>query len=195
MMRHVLITGGAGFIGSHLCESFLARGYAVTAVDNLVTGRVQNLSEARKNPNFSYVTGTGANDIINIVKNGPNQATVTVKAFDDVARTVSIPVPKFGGSSYSYSIPLDKPIMLIGRHQECDIQIPSRKISRRHCCIALISDHLVIRDLAQAGILGSAAGENQVERRDDAKRDGGDPERAVPGGLREKDLVGGAPRR
>jgi pSer/pThr/pTyr-binding forkhead associated (FHA) protein len=45
------------------------------------------------------------------------------------------------------NIPLDKPILLIGRHQECDIQIASRKISRRHCCIAVINDHLVIRDL------------------------------------------------
>lgn len=45
------------------------------------------------------------------------------------------------------NIQLDKPIVLIGRHQECDIQIPSRKISRRHCCIALINDHLVVRDL------------------------------------------------
>lgn len=45
------------------------------------------------------------------------------------------------------NIPLDKPIVLIGRHQECDIQIPSRKISRRHCCIAVVEDHLVIRDL------------------------------------------------
>src|SRR5215213_4302425 len=45
------------------------------------------------------------------------------------------------------SIPLDKPIILIGRHQECDIQIPSRKISRRHCCVAQVGDHLVVRDL------------------------------------------------
>src|SRR5438876_5820132 len=45
------------------------------------------------------------------------------------------------------NIPLDKPIVLIGRHQECDIQIPSRKISRRHCCVALVNDHLVVRDL------------------------------------------------
>lgn len=45
------------------------------------------------------------------------------------------------------SILLDKPILLIGRHPECDIQIESRKISRRHCCIAQVSDYLVIRDL------------------------------------------------
>ena len=42
---------------------------------------------------------------------------------------------------------LDKPILLVGRHQECDVQIPSRKISRKHCCIAQVDDHLVVRDL------------------------------------------------
>ena len=45
------------------------------------------------------------------------------------------------------NIPLDKPIVLIGRHQECDIQIPSRKISRRHCCVAQVNNHLAVRDL------------------------------------------------
>src|SRR5437660_6379895 len=46
------------------------------------------------------------------------------------------------------SIVLDKPVLLVGRHQECDIQLPSRKISRRHCCIAQVKDYLVVRDLA-----------------------------------------------
>ncbi len=45
------------------------------------------------------------------------------------------------------SILIDKPILLLGRHPECDIQIESRKISRRHCCIAQIHDYLVVRDL------------------------------------------------
>jgi predicted component of type VI protein secretion system len=45
------------------------------------------------------------------------------------------------------SILLDKPILLVGRHPECDIQIDSRKVSRRHCCIAQVSDYLVVRDL------------------------------------------------
>jgi len=45
------------------------------------------------------------------------------------------------------SILLDKPIILIGRHPECDIQIDSRKISRRHCCVAQVNDYLVVRDL------------------------------------------------
>jgi hypothetical protein len=55
--------------------------------------------------------------------------------------------PHLVAMSEGANIALDKPILLIGRHQECDIQIPSRKISRRHCCIALITDHLVVRDL------------------------------------------------
>jgi predicted component of type VI protein secretion system len=45
------------------------------------------------------------------------------------------------------NILLDKPILLLGRHPECDIQIDSRKISRRHCCIAQVEDHLMVRDL------------------------------------------------
>ena len=45
------------------------------------------------------------------------------------------------------SILLDKPILLLGRHPECDIQIDSRKVSRRHCCIAQVHDFLVVRDL------------------------------------------------
>jgi predicted component of type VI protein secretion system len=45
------------------------------------------------------------------------------------------------------SILLDKPVLLIGRHPECDIQIDSRKVSRRHCCIAQVTDYLVVRDL------------------------------------------------
>lgn len=45
------------------------------------------------------------------------------------------------------SILLDKPILLLGRNPECDIQIESRKISRRHCCIAQVNDYLVVRDL------------------------------------------------
>lgn len=55
--------------------------------------------------------------------------------------------PKLVALSEGPNIALDKPILLIGRHQECDIQIPSRKISRRHCCIAQVNNHLVIRDL------------------------------------------------
>jgi len=46
--RNVLVTGGAGFIGSHLCETLLARGDRVTVVDDLSTGRLSNLASAKR---------------------------------------------------------------------------------------------------------------------------------------------------
>ncbi len=54
-MRRVVLTGGAGFLGSHLCRALLARGDAVVAVDNLVTGSLDNLAELTGRPNFSFV--------------------------------------------------------------------------------------------------------------------------------------------
>ena len=53
-----LVTGGAGFIGSHLCEDLLNRGYSVTVLDNLSTGRLANLNEAAKNERFEFVEGS-----------------------------------------------------------------------------------------------------------------------------------------
>ncbi len=54
-MKHVIITGGAGFIGSHLCERFLKLEYAVTAIDNLITGRKSNLANALQSPYFTFI--------------------------------------------------------------------------------------------------------------------------------------------
>lgn len=52
-----LVTGGAGFIGSHLCEKLLAEGHRVLAVDNLSTGSYQNIAHLKSNPNFSFFVG------------------------------------------------------------------------------------------------------------------------------------------
>lgn len=54
-MKKILITGGAGFIGSHLCEHFLKQENTVICVDNLVTGRAQNIAHLKDNPNFTFV--------------------------------------------------------------------------------------------------------------------------------------------
>jgi nucleoside-diphosphate-sugar epimerase len=51
----VLITGGAGFIGSHLCDSLLADGHDVVAVDNFVTGRPQNIAHLINHPRFELI--------------------------------------------------------------------------------------------------------------------------------------------
>jgi UDP-glucose 4-epimerase len=52
--KNVLVTGAAGFIGSHLTDALLAQGHRVIAVDNLSHGLLANLEEARKNPRFSF---------------------------------------------------------------------------------------------------------------------------------------------
>ncbi len=54
----VLVTGGAGFIGSHLCEALLDRGAEVWALDDLTTGRVENLRTFERNPKFRFLEGT-----------------------------------------------------------------------------------------------------------------------------------------
>jgi dTDP-glucose 4,6-dehydratase len=62
-MKHILVTGGSGFVGSHLCEALLAMGYAVTALDILVTGREANISEAKKNPHFQFIREDVCSDV------------------------------------------------------------------------------------------------------------------------------------
>jgi len=52
---NILITGGAGFIGSHLSEALLAGGHSVTVVDDLSTGSLDNLAGVRSNPDFRFV--------------------------------------------------------------------------------------------------------------------------------------------
>jgi len=51
---HALITGGAGFIGSHLSEALLKQGYSVTVIDNLSTGRFENIAHLDGLPGFRY---------------------------------------------------------------------------------------------------------------------------------------------
>src|SRR5713226_7839702 len=54
-MARYLITGGAGFIGSHLCESFLAQGHEVICMDDFSTGARENIASFSKNPRFTFV--------------------------------------------------------------------------------------------------------------------------------------------
>ncbi|HEX3620729.1 MAG TPA: UDP-glucuronic acid decarboxylase family protein, partial [Acidimicrobiales bacterium] len=53
--RRVVVTGGAGFLGSHLCRELLGRGDTVVAVDNLVTGSLENLNDFFGNADFTFV--------------------------------------------------------------------------------------------------------------------------------------------
>ncbi|MQF66924.1 SDR family NAD(P)-dependent oxidoreductase [SAR202 cluster bacterium AD-802-F09_MRT_200m] len=55
---NILVTGGAGFIGSHLAEGLLAQGHQVVAFDNLATGNLENVKQLRNNPSFHLVDGS-----------------------------------------------------------------------------------------------------------------------------------------
>ena len=54
-MKKVLITGAAGFLGSHLCDRFVNEGFEVIAMDNFITGDFKNIQHLEKQPNFKFI--------------------------------------------------------------------------------------------------------------------------------------------
>ena len=52
-----LVTGGAGFIGSNLCEAILEKGYQVRCLDNLSTGKKENIDLFIEHPNYTFIEG------------------------------------------------------------------------------------------------------------------------------------------
>nr|WP_315051242.1 GDP-mannose 4,6-dehydratase [uncultured Brevundimonas sp.] len=73
--RTILVAGGAGFLGSHLCDRLLDEGHTVVCLDNLLTGDMANLEQARKHPNFEFVH----HDIVE-----PLPASLTSREFDEI---------------------------------------------------------------------------------------------------------------
>ena len=63
-MKKVLITGAAGFLGSHLCDRFISEGFHVIGMDNFITGDRKNLAHLKNHPNFKFIT----HDITEFVK-------------------------------------------------------------------------------------------------------------------------------
>jgi len=61
MHSRALVTGGAGFVGSHLAESLLERGWDVTVIDDLSTGSIDNIAHLKGHPSFSYTIDTVLN--------------------------------------------------------------------------------------------------------------------------------------
>ena len=54
-MKSAIVLGGAGFLGSHICDALIASKYRVTAIDNLSSGSIQNIKQLLGNSNFAFV--------------------------------------------------------------------------------------------------------------------------------------------
>ena len=63
MKKRVLITGAAGFLGSHLCDKFVKEGYNVIGMDNFITGSSDNIKHLEGNPNFKFIEHDVCNHI------------------------------------------------------------------------------------------------------------------------------------
>ena len=72
-MPRAVVTGGAGFLGSHLCAQLLDRGYEVVAVDNLLTGRRSNLDDLAGRDGFTFVE---ADVVVGLEVAGPVDAVL-----------------------------------------------------------------------------------------------------------------------
>ncbi len=90
-MRY-LITGGAGFIGSHLCELLLAQGHRVVAIDDLSTGRVENIAHLRPLPHFQLVRENIQNEQVLDRLTSESDVVVHLAAMVGVQRIVEDPV-------------------------------------------------------------------------------------------------------
>ncbi|HTY74089.1 MAG TPA: SDR family NAD(P)-dependent oxidoreductase [Candidatus Nanoarchaeia archaeon] len=91
-MSNILVTGGAGFIGSNLILLLLRNDYHVTVLDNLSTGKMENLQELKKNPNFRFILGDiRSQENVNAALEGID-AVVHLAALIDVSASVAEPL-------------------------------------------------------------------------------------------------------
>lgn len=91
-MKKILITGGAGFIGSNLCDHFIAQGYKVTCFDNFATGHRHNLENLIEHPNFTLIEGDIRNaEACNTVCEGQDYV-LHQAALGSVPRSIKDPV-------------------------------------------------------------------------------------------------------
>lgn len=89
----ILVTGGAGFIGSHLTDKLLEEGHSVVAYDNLSLGRLDNIETALKNPDFTFVKGDilDKEKFFNVFKENNFDIVFHMAANSDIARSHANP--------------------------------------------------------------------------------------------------------
>jgi len=91
--RHtILVTGGAGFIGSHVCDALLAAGHSVRCLDNLATGNLRNIDHLKGDDCFSFIQGDirSMEDVVAALKD--IDAVVHLAALGSVPRSIAFPL-------------------------------------------------------------------------------------------------------
>ncbi len=104
---NVLITGGAGFIGSHLSDALLKQGETVICVDNFELGRKENLSQAMQNPNFHLLEGDAAEEpfLESILKKYAIDMVYHMAANSDIRKSAAAPgIDEKNTFSTTYSV-------------------------------------------------------------------------------------------
>jgi len=88
----ILITGGAGFIGSNLCDHFISKGYEVVCLDNLSTGFYENIEHLKEHPDFTFIEGDIRNP--DVCKNAVSGCEYVLHqaALGSVPRSINDPV-------------------------------------------------------------------------------------------------------
>jgi len=133
-MGKVLITGGAGFIGSHLCDRLLAEGHSVTCVDNFLSGSRDNIAQHAANPNFRLIEHDVIQDL---------PTTITGEKYDAIFHFAS-PASPNPDSPVSYINHPVETLMVnsLGTKHLLDLA------TRNHCQIILASTSEVYGDPA-----------------------------------------------
>lgn len=92
MRQKILVTGGAGFIGSHLCENLLIKGYEVICFDNLNTGKLENINHVKDKITFIKGDANSFADLEIIFKGNKLKAVFHYAAIVGVKRTLEDPI-------------------------------------------------------------------------------------------------------
>ncbi len=92
-MKTILVTGGAGFIGNHVCEELLAQGHKVVAFDNLSLGVERNIARLRTSENFSFIRGDILNEeeFGNVFKKNTIDVIFHLAANSDISNSMKSP--------------------------------------------------------------------------------------------------------
>ena len=107
----ILVTGGAGFIGSHLDDALIARGHHITVVDNLILGRKENIAHLMDAPNFKFVEADilDAEAMHKLFEEGSFEMVYHLAANSDISYLVNLFVSRL----YSFSEKNIRPKTLI----------------------------------------------------------------------------------